>query len=80
MPIEMDSLGNEAAIQVSISWDPAILNSPVVSVGSGMRDLRKMTHSPVMVLAEGGWVGEAVRLGRILAVARDNGEGIRPRE
>ena len=49
VPIEIDSLGNEAAIQFSISWDPAILSNPVVGLGSGAPAGSALTTNPNQV-------------------------------
>jgi len=49
VPIEMDSFGNEAAIQVSVSWNPAILTSPVVTLGSGAPAGSALTINPTQV-------------------------------
>lgn len=42
----MDSLGNEAATQFSLSFDPAIFSSPVVNVGSGAPPGSSVTVNP----------------------------------
>lgn len=49
VPLEMDSLNNEAAIQVSVTWNPAILSNPVVALGPGAPPGSALTINPGQV-------------------------------
>lgn len=46
MPVELDSLGNEAATSLSINFDTSILTNPTVAIGNGVPLGTALTPNP----------------------------------